>query len=291
MTSPDAALAGCRFVGDAAALSLWGASAYLLWLVPEDLARVLRARLRAGAGAAVALAAAATAAALPVEAASVGDGWRDALDPSVVWAVLTGTSGGRAWTVEAVAAGLLVLFRLAPPRPRLAGTAGAAALMLAGLGLTGHAVMQEGWLGALHRFDDALHVLSAGAWLGALVPVLLILPRLARPEERADAATALRRFSRAGHVAVALALLTGAGDAALVLGRWPTNLRSPYEALLDAKVAAVAAMAALAVVNRYVFMPRLPAALPALRRATLAEVPLGLLAVALVAVFGLLDPG
>ncbi len=291
MTSVAAALAACRFVGDAAALLLWGASAYLLWLVPRSLGAALAGRLRAGGVAAVALAAASTAAELPVAAASLGDGWRDALDPAVVASVLTDTGGGLAWTVRAAAAVILLLVCLAPPRPRLAGTAGAAALMLVGLSATGHAVMQEGWLGAVHRFDDALHVLAAGAWLGALVPVLLILPRLGRPDERAEAASALRRFSRAGHAAVALVLLTGAADAALVLGRWPTDLHSPYVALLDAKIVAVAALAALALVNRYLLVPRLPAALPALRRATLAEVPLGLLAVALVAVFGLLDPG
>ena len=291
MTSVAAALASCRFVQDTAALVLWGASAYLLRLVPEPLARTLQARLRIGAGVATALAAAATAAELPIEAASVGDGWRDALDSSVVGAVLTGTSGGQAWMVQATAAGLLVLFGLAPPRPRLFGVAGAAALMLVGLSLRGHAVMQEGWLGAVHRANDVLHVLSAGAWFGALVPVLLILPRLSRPAERAEAVMALRRFSRAGHVAVALVLLTGVANAALVLGRWPTNLHSPYEALLDLKVLAVLVMAGLAVVNRYVLLPRLPPSLTALRRATLAEVPLGLLAVALVAVFGLLDPG
>ncbi len=290
MTSIAAALATCRFVQDAAALLLWGASAYLLWLVPEPLARTLQARLRIGGRMAMALAAA-TFAELPIEAASVGDGWRDALDPSVVGAVLTGTNGGQAWMVQAAAAGLLALSCLVPPRPRLFAVAGAAALMLVGLTLTGHAVMQEGWLGAVHRANDAVHVLSAGAWFGALVPVLLILPRLGRPEERAEAASALRRFSRAGHVAVALVFLTGASNAALVLGRWPTNLRSPYEALLDAKIVAVAAMAVLAVVNRYLIVPRLPAPLPALRRATLTEVPLGLLAVALVGVFGLLDPG
>ena len=290
MTSLIAALAACRFVGEAAALLLWGASAYLLWLVPNGLARTLRARLRVEAGMAVALAVAATAAELPIEAASVGDGWRDALDPSVVGAVLTGTSGGQAWAVQAAAAGLLVLFGLARPRPGLLGSAVASGLMLVGLSLTGHAVTQEGWLGVVHRATDALHVLSAGAWFGALVPVLLILPRLGLPEERADAASALRRFSRAGHVAVALVLLTGAANAALVLGRWPTGLRSPYEALLDAKIVVVAAMAVLAVINRYVLVPRLPVALPTLRQATLVEVLLGLLAIALVAVFGLLDP-
>lgn len=269
---------------------LWGAYAYLAWCVPGDLSGTIASRLRGWTLAAVTVAAAATAAALPIEAASMGDGWRDALDPVVVAAVLTGTDAGRAWIAQAVLAAVLAACCFAPPRVRLGRTAVAAALWLVGLCLTGHAVMDEGWLGAVHRGNDALHVLSAGAWIGALVPVLLILPRLARPEERSSAALALRRFSRAGHIVVALVLLTGVANAALVLGRWPTNFHSPYEALLDLKVLAVLAMAGLAVVNRYVLVPRLPPSLPALRRATLAEVSLGLLAVALVAVFGLLDP-
>ena len=289
--TPLAALALCRFAGDGAALLLWGACAYLAWLVPGDLGAVIAGRLRTPTAAAVAVAVGASLAGLPVLAASMGDGWRDALDPAVAGAVLTGTGGGRTWAVQAVAAALLSACRCGPARTRLGGTASAAALWLTGLVLTGHAVMDEGWRGVIHRGTDALHVLAAGAWLGALVPVLLILPRLARAEDRASAALALRRFSRAGHVAVALVLLTGALDAALVLGRWPTQLASPYEALLDLKLVAVLAMVALAVVNRYLFVPRLPPSLTALRRATLAELPLGLAAVALVAVFGLLDPG
>lgn len=291
MTSPTAALALCRFAGDAAALLLWGTCAYLAWLVPGGLRAVVADRLRPWTAAAIALVVCATLAALPVEAASVGDGWRDALDGTTVGGVLTGTGAGQAWAVQAAAAALLVTFRLAPVRARLGFTAGAAALWLLGLTLTGHSVMDEGWVGAIHRGNDALHVLAAGAWFGALVPVLLTLPRLAQAEDRPSAALALRRFSRAGHVAVALVLLTGAANAALVLGRWPTDLSSPYEAMLNLKVLAVLAMVGLAVVNRYLFVPRLPPSVTALRRATLAEVPLGVAAIALVAVFGLLDPG
>lgn len=289
--TPLAALALCRFAGDAAALGLWGGCAYIAWLVPGSLAAALAARLRGWGVAAALLLAGATAAALPATAGMVGEGWRGALDPALVGAVLAGTGAGRAWAVQAAAAALLAALCLAPGRLRPAAAAGAAALWLLGLALTGHASTDEGWRGAAHRALDAAHVLSAGAWLGALGPVLLILPRLACAADRPAAALALRRFSRAGHAAVALALLTGAGNAALVLGRWPLDLGSPYEALLDAKVLAVAVLAGLAVLNRYLLVPRLPASLPLLRRATLAELPLGLLAVALVAAFGLLDPG
>ena len=205
--------------------------------------------------------------------------------------MLTSTSDGQAWAVQVVAAALLIAFRLLPTVTKLGGTAGAAALWLLGLTLTGHAVMDEGWLGTIHRGNDALHVLTAGAWLGALVPVLVILPRLARPDDRPSAALALRRFSRAGHIAVALVLLTGAANAALVLGRWPTDLASPYEALLDFKVLAVLGMCGLSIINLYVLVPRLPHSISTLWRVTLGELPLGLASIALVAVSGLLDPG
>lgn len=294
MSSTAAILALCRFGQDAAALGLWGAWAMLAWLVPRPLAAALDRGARRWTGAAVAVAALATAVALPALAASVGDGWHDAMDPGWVGTVIAETSPGRAWAAQAVAAALLLAAPGVPQRIRPGATALGAALFLAGLALTGHAAMHEGALGALHRANDLVHVLAAGAWFGALMPVLAILRRLDRPEWRSDAATALRRFSRAGHVAVALVLLSGATNAGLVLGRWPVDLSSPYEALLDAKVLAVAAMTGLAILNRYVVVPRLgrhrDSALPRLRRATLAELPLGLAAIALVAVFGLLDP-
>jgi putative copper export protein len=44
--------------------------------------------------------------------------------------------------------------------------------------------MQEGWRGVAHRVNDALHVLSGGAWLGALVPLVPILAALNYPKQR-----------------------------------------------------------------------------------------------------------
>ena len=294
MTSVVAALAFCRFAQDAAALMLWGAAAFLVGLVPPGLAAEVAVRLRAGADAAIALAVVATIARLPAEAAAIGSGWPDALDPATLRAVAFETSAGLSWQVQAVAAASLLLAPVLPPRGRLVLVTAASGLMLAATSLTGHAVMQEGPIGALHRANDVLHVLAAGAWLGALAPVLVILQDLDAPERRRDAMLALRRFSRAGHGAVALVLLSGTANAVLTLGRWPMDLRSPYDVLLDLKIICVAAMVGLAVLNRYVFVPRLSrdrAANQALRRGTLAEFPLGFAAIALVAVFGLLDPG
>lgn len=293
MTSTATVLALCRFGLDAAALMLWGASAYLAWLVPRDLAAAIAARIGRARAAAVGVAVVATLARLPVEVAAIGNGWRDSLDATAVVGVLCGTSVGQAWAAQALAASLLALAQAVPIRRRSAATALASGLLVASLSLGGHAVMHEGLLGLLHRANDVLHLLCAGAWLGALWPVVMVLSLLTRSERRPEAGAALLAFSRAGHVAVALVLVSGVLNTALVLGRRPTDLSSPYQALLDVKLLCVATMVGLALANRYLVVPRLgrgPAAATALRRATLAEIGLGFVVLALVGIFGLLDP-
>ena len=104
----------------------------------------------------------------------------------------------------------------------------------------------------------------------------------------------MRRFSTAGHGAVALVIATGAGNIALVLKTWRLDGSSPYQVLLSAKILVVLVMTVLAIVNRYVLVPRMAVdrggALRALRAATVAEIALGAAAIACVSVFGLLEP-
>src|ERR1019366_3967632 len=135
-----------------------------------------------------------------------------------------------------------------------------------------------------------VHLLAAGAWLGGLLPLVLCLRRHeGETRLRAEAGATLRRFSGLGHFAVALVVLTGAVNTALTLGVWPVDLSSPYQALLAAKIAIVAAMIGIALFNRYYLTPRIKkepgAALRALTIASLAEVALGLGAPALVSAF------
>lgn len=292
---PETALAICRFCHDASAMVLWGAYGYLAALVPRDLAETVGHHLAVFRLCAVALAVLGTAAILPVEVALVGDrGWHDVFDPATVRSVLFETNVGSAWLVQAAAALLLAGTMLVPPGMRTAATATGAGLVLASLASTGHAAMHEGWLGILHRLNDATHVLAGGAWLGALVPLLLILKGLNNPSHRCGAGIALRRFSTAGHAAVALVIATGVANTALVLGRWPSVWSSSYQDMLSAKLGLVLVMTVLALVNRYAIVPRIggarDASLRALRRATLAEIVLGIAVVGLVAVFGLLEP-
>jgi putative copper resistance protein D len=108
----------------------------------------------------------------------------------------------------------------------------------------------------------------------------------------AAAVTAMRRFSFWGQFDVALVVLTGTVNVALTSG-FASFAPTPYRILLGTKLVLVATMVALALVNRYVLAPRLRpdgAAVGALTRSCVAEVVLGAMVVALVSLFGLLDP-
>lgn len=291
---PTTALQLCRFLHDASLMLLWGACAYLSLFVPKTLADIVW-RMSARWFFLIAVIAVTTLlAALPATTANIGSGWSDALDAGMTHDVLFDTTVGLAWQAQALAALIMAGAFLLPERRRRHGLAFGAGLGLACLSLTGHASMLEGWMRQAHRANDILHVLTGGGWLGALVPLIPILRLLGRPECRAEAGLALRRFSNAGHVAVALVILSGIVNTMLILKRLPTDWSSPYQLLLALKIALVAGMALLAIVNRYVFVPwigRNPGrALQALRLGSIAEIVIGIVVIGLVAVFGMLEP-
>ncbi|QND49038.1 copper homeostasis membrane protein CopD [Rhizobium lusitanum] len=294
MIDPDAALAACRFLHDASLMLLWGTSAYLCLMVPKALADKVW-HMFAGASVVTALVAVlATLISLPLAVASIGDGWSDAIDGGTLHAVLFETTVGRAWQAQAAAALILLIALLLPGRWRYQGIALGSGLGLAALVLTGHASMYEGGLRIAHRANDILHVLAGGGWLGALVPLIPILRLLSQSEYRVEALLALRRFSTAGHIAVVLVIVSGIVNTMLVLKHLPTDWSSSYQALLGLKIALVASMSLLAIVNRYVLVPRIghdqARALNAIRLGSIAEIVLGIAVIALVAVFGMLEP-
>lgn len=291
--TPDTANIACRFVFDGAALFLWGSAAYLWLLVPKGLSGCMWAKLRAVRIAAVALAVLATLVMLPVRCAMLGNGWADGLDTETMMSVLTGTSIGTAWAWQAVFAAVLLAVTLLPLRQKVAATAVVSALLLCGLSLTGHAAMNDGWLRVLHRANDMVHVLSGGAWVGALIPVALVLSRLGDTMPGADALTALIRFSTAGHVAVALVILSGVANSLLIIGGLPLDWSVPYQRLLSLKVALALLMMLIAVFNRYGLVPRMGrshSAGKALAVGTVGEIVIAVCVVALVAWFGTLEP-
>jgi putative copper resistance protein D len=293
VTSLDGVLAACRLVHYAALVLVFGSAVFLCLLAPPAVAMALGRSLRLPVRLGLLLVVATTWLWLPLEAAEIADSWNGATDPDTLSAVLSGTDFGQVWLDRAFLAA--VLLSLAAGWPRRPGATGlAAGLLLASLSLISHAAMQGGPMGWLHRLNHAVHVLCGGFWIGALVPFILSLRLLRDLDLRPEAAQALRRFSSAGHVAVAAVLASGVVNIDLVLGRWPTDWSSPYQALLAAKIGAVLAMVALAVANRYLLVPRIGRsngrAILAIRSGAVAEILLGTTVLALVAVFGLFDP-
>jgi putative copper resistance protein D len=289
----EAALALCRFAHFLAAMVAFGTSAYLWLLAPAALRRELSADLRrvvVAAGVVVLFSAIIWVA---LESAAMADDWSGVWDPELLEGVLFDTAFGRLWQARLALCFVLVAALALGGNGRWGMRTGLAALTLASLGLTGHAAMQTGALGALHRGNDALHLLCGGAWIGGLLPFAFCLLACSRPELRGEAVSAMMRYSRYGHFFVALVVLSGMTNVALTSGALPFPPSSPYRALLLAKIALVACLVALAIVNRYVIAPRWGAdekALRALRATSRAEIALGAVVVGLVSVFGLLDP-
>ncbi len=215
----EIALALCRFVHFTAAMTLFGASGFVIALAPADLAGALAPATRRIATVAIPLAALSALAWLALEAASMEGDWSAVVDPDAIGAVLTDTAFGAVWTWRLVVA-VALIGALAIQRSRRAPTLVVflAAAQLASLGLVDHAAMQTGALGTLHRANDAVHLLAAAAWLGGLPMFALCLDAYRDLRLRAPAATAMRRFSFWGQLDVAAVVLTGLANVGLTSG-------------------------------------------------------------------------
>jgi copper resistance protein D len=283
----------CRFAHFMAAMLTFGASAYLWLYAPERLTRALTPALRRLALVASLVALLTAILWLALESAAMADDWSGAVDLDMIGGVLTDTAFGHAWAVHLILAAALVAVVAFGPRDRWSATAIASGALLASLGLVGHAAMQTGVEGVLHRANHAVHLLMAGAWIGGLIPFAMCLGAYRDNDLRREAVRAMAGFSFWGQLVVAAIVLTGGVNIALTSGRPPIPPTTPYRALLDAKIVLVGIMIAFALYNRFVLAPQLkPGArtLAVLRLTSAAEVALGSVVVALVSAFALLDP-
>lgn len=289
----ETALSIVRFLHYSAAIQLFGTAIFETWIATEALSSSLLSLSRRIAvfnawllfGSAVLW--------LGLEGGSMGDGWADTVNPTVIWLVVTSTTFGQVWVANLIFAGAAVLVAHTLGPRRLAALAIVAALCLGSLSFIGHAMSETGFLGVLSEASQVVHLLSSGFWFGSLLSVVLALRQIRDPRYTLDTDIALRRFSGLGHAAVALALATGLANTWFVLHDSPLTLASPYQLLLAVKVALVGTMCLLALINRYLFMPAIPAGDPGakrLRDGTVAEVIIGTVVIALVSVIGLLSP-
>ena len=218
-----------------------------------------------------------------------------AIEPSMLGVVVGDTLFGRVWIARLGLACVLLLALSRRTtllgRRALAASTLVAGVYLASLAWTGHAAAAEGPWRDGQIASDVVHLLTAGAWLGAL-PALVYVLRTAHSID--DAAWAARRFSVLAIACVSVLILTGIGNSWFLVGSIPALFGSRYGTLLLAKLALLAAMLCLAAVNRLILTPRLSAgdrpALRALRRNAMVEIGAGLLVVAIVGVLGITVP-
>ena len=219
-------------------------------------------------------------------------------DPGVLSLVLLDTGFGRVWAVRLVlAAGLalLVLGRGEIGRRRHYALLAGALLLLTSIALTGHAGSDAGRFGFLHRAADAIHLIAASAWIGALIVFCRMMVAVLHSESAPNFHYALAQFSGTGTAAVVALVATG-----LINPGFLASLATPYGLVLLAKLGMFVCMLALAAANRFWLTPRLALALKSgiglgaatglLRASVLLETVLALLVVLAVAWLGTLAP-
>jgi copper resistance protein D len=152
---------------------------------------------------------------------------------------------------------------------------------------------------------DFLHLVAAAAWVGALVPLALVLGAEASSDDAsfAIAREATRRFSTLGIVSVGTLVVTGAVNTWMLAGSVAALIGTDYGQLLLLKILKIAfftLMLSIAAVNRLRLTPQLVRAtadasarrdaVRQLRRNSLIEASVGAIVIFIVGILGTLPP-
>ena len=230
------------------------------------------------------------------------------VDTASISAMIFETPMGNAWLVRIIAlfATFAVAFRMIDSKslPKLTFLARGSGVALASVAWTGHGAANEGSAGTTQLIADIIHLLGAGAWLGALAALTLMLLRSAQASNEDYLRLnhrLLKGFSVAGSIIVALVLGSGLVNSWMLIG--PPNVLSLhttlYGQLLIAKLFLFAIMLALATTNRFTLTPALERALQGggtyrarrrLQISLIIELILAAAIIGLVAWLGTLEP-
>ena len=230
------------------------------------------------------------------------------VDRASVGMMISETPMGKAWAARmaALLATLVITTvmegRKSPAWLVLISVGSASAL--ASLAWTGHGAASEGAAGMRQLIADIVHLLAAGAWIGALAALGMLLFRPARSMSKDHIRLthrALKGFSLIGTAIVALIVISGLLNSWDLVG--PEHLLAMsstlYGQLLIAKLVLFGGMLALAAVNRFRLTPAFDQAIKQggllevishLRRSLILESSAALLILGLVAWLGTLEP-
>ncbi|HET7198193.1 MAG TPA: copper homeostasis membrane protein CopD [Burkholderiales bacterium] len=281
---PDPWLAAVRAVHFAATILLFGQFAFAAFVAAD---RQPAPHFRRAAAWSIAALLASALAWIALEAISMsGLPAREALSPGTLATVIGRTQFGRVWLARIVVCLALVAVLAASRRPGATAAGGLlSALLLAALAAMGHGGSGRGAAGALHFGIDAAHLLAAGAWLGALPPLVIAL----RSAGTAAASEAAQRFSTLGVIGMLVIVASGVANAWYMLSGFPALVESAYGRWLLAKLALFAVILGTAAVNRWRLAPRRE--LRGIARNAIAECVLGFAIIAIVGELGIMIPG
>ena len=164
-----------------------------------------------------------------------------------------------------------------------------AAVALVAQSWMGHpAAAEDHWL----LFASMLHVLAAGAWLGGLLPLYIVVDTVAGD----GAARAAARFGWIGVVAVMVLATTATVQGWKLIGDEGGWFGTSYGGFAIIKLLLFAALLGLAAINRFKLTPAMQhgdraAAVRHLRMSIIAEIVLGVLVVVAAATMATLAPG
>lgn len=229
------------------------------------------------------------------------------VDSATLRSMLFETTMGTAWQVRIAALlGLVVVATVLRGRERatwLGLVALAAGCALASLAWTGHGAATEGSAGDVHLVADIVHLLVAGAWVGALAALIALVSKRGVPTDAHLRLThrTLHGFSVVGTVIVALIVVSGLVNSWMLVGveNIVPALGTLYGQLLVLKLVLFAGMIGLAAANRFRLTPAFETAIAAgdagsamlrLRRSLVMETSAAILILALVAWLGTLQP-
>ncbi|XVH56791.1 copper homeostasis membrane protein CopD [Providencia hangzhouensis] len=235
---------------------------------------------------------------LLAQAGLMGDGWEDSIDWAI-WQGVLGTSFGQIWRWQLLFAVILLLVLCIKSIKLRLNLVLLLSIVLLGLhAFIGHAAMTDGVIGAFHRINQFIHLISAAYWFGGLWPFLICIQFLRHKQELVQGMdkqiiSTMRLFSKIGHVAVVLVILTGVISAITILPEWPLTFSgSEYQSLLWFKIILVLGMVMLALINRYYIVPGLKhrGRLNYLIINSWVELLLGTMAILAVAIFATYQP-
>jgi len=227
---------------------------------------------------------------------------------------LSQTRFGQLWELRLslmLLLGIVMLIAIGARRHKLYQSRGLQIVGLVGATVVAGSLAWAGHAGAMvdggknvHLIADAMHLVAAGIWPGALLPLCLLLTRIRssnRQESLAITAAVIHRFSTVSISAVSLLAASGIINSYFLVGSFRVLLATSYGQFLSLKLLLFAIMICIGAWNRCCLQPRLRAcanthahegrnALKALVRDVYAELCFGSLILLIVGAMGAIAP-